>query len=77
MQERILDPLGMGNSWMDYEPCQIALGRSPYAIDWAGPDIEAARPYQLSQSNDVVAGRECTVPFSAAAGLISTVVDQA
>jgi len=77
MQERILDPLGMTNSWMDYPRCAIALGQSPYPIGWDGRDIEAAKPYQLNQSNEVVEGRECTVPFSAAAGLISTVVDLA
>jgi CubicO group peptidase (beta-lactamase class C family) len=77
MQERILDRLGMTNSWMDYPRCAIALGQSPYPIDWHGREFEAAKPYQLNQSYEIVEGRECTVPFSAAAGLISTVVDLA
>ena len=77
MQERILEPLGMTNTWMDYPRCATALGQSPYPIDWDGPDIEAAKPYQLSQSYEVIEGRECTIPFSAAAGLISTVADLA
>jgi CubicO group peptidase (beta-lactamase class C family) len=77
MQERILDPLGMTNSWMDYPRCAIALGQSPYPADWDGPEFKAAKPYQLNQSYEIVEGKECTVPFCAAAGLISTVVDLA
>jgi CubicO group peptidase (beta-lactamase class C family) len=77
MQERILDPLGMTNSWMDYPRCAIALGQSPYPTDWDISSIQAAKPYQLNQSFKIVEGRNCNVGFSPAGGLISTVVDLA
>jgi CubicO group peptidase (beta-lactamase class C family) len=77
MQERILGPLGMTHTWMDYQPCAIALGLSPYPTDWDASVIQAALPYQLDPSYDVVDGIYTFRGFSAASGLLSTVNDLA
>jgi CubicO group peptidase (beta-lactamase class C family) len=76
MKERILDPLGMKHSWLDYHPSEIALGKTPYPINWDGGDIKPARPYQLNPSYEVVQGRYFR-GVNPALGLISTVVDMA
>lgn len=77
VQERILDPLGMTNTWMQYTPCAIELGRSPYPIDFDFSKVEIARPYQLDSSFEVIPGINKNRGFTAAAGLISTAVDLA
>jgi CubicO group peptidase (beta-lactamase class C family) len=77
MQERILDPAGMTHTWMDYQPCAIALGLSPYPTDWDPSVIQAALPYQLDSSYHVVDGIYTLRGFSAASGLLSTVNDLA
>ncbi len=77
MQERILDPAGMTNTWMDYQPCAIALGLSPYPTDWDASVIHAALPYQLDSSYEVADGIYTFRGFSAASGLLSTVNDLA
>ncbi len=77
MKERILEPAGMTNTWMDYQPCAIALGLSPYPADWDATVIGTAKPYQLAPSLKVVQGIYTVRGFSAASGLISTVNDLA
>lgn len=77
MQERILKPLGMAHTWMDYPPCATALGLTPYATDWDASVIQAALPYQLDSSYDVVEGIYTHRGLSAASGLLSTVNDLA
>jgi len=76
MKERILDPLGMGNSWPNYPSSLIAMGRTPYPADWDGGDIKVARPYQLNVSYEIVPGRYYE-GVNTAVGLVSTVVDLA
>jgi len=76
MKERIIDHLGMKHSWLDYHPIEIALGKTPYPINWDGDDIKPASPYQLNPSYEVVEGRY-SHGANPAVGLISTVVDMA
>jgi CubicO group peptidase (beta-lactamase class C family) len=65
MQERILSPLGMTNTWMD-KTCGQDIST-----------VQVAKPYQLDQSYTVIEGIYSVRGFSAAAGLISTVEDLA
>jgi CubicO group peptidase (beta-lactamase class C family) len=76
VKERILDPLGMKHSWLDYQQIEIALGKTPYPVNWDGGDIKPARPYQLNPSYEVVTGRY-SHGVNPAVGLVSTVVDMA
>jgi len=65
MQERILSPLGMTNTWMD-KTC----GQDIHTV-------QVAKPYQLDPSYNVIEGIYVVRGFDAAAGLISTVKDLA
>ncbi len=65
MQERILSPLGMTNTWMD-KTCGQDMST-----------VQVAKPYQLDPSYNVIEGIYSQRGFNAAAGLISTVKDLA
>jgi len=77
VQERILDPLGMTNTWMEYPQCAIELGKTPYPVDFNFNNVKTAKPYQLDNSFEIIPGINKNRGFSAAAGLISTVEDLA